>query len=405
MTCQRALVVARKGGYTDDMVMNWKQINWKQAAHALTASTLAWASYLAWAAVWLAAVTMFDRPATGLLTLADLLMFGFLLCWMVCLLDELVPQLVYDASLLALVLLTLLALWFIPGGATPILLILVASQLTVRLTVPQLVLALVIINIYFVLVMLGPWGEGPVGTGLTALGFGGFQIFAVQVIRNAGRAERLAADLQSVNARLLATRSLLAETARDQERLRLSRELHDVAGHKLTALKLNLRGLTRRLDDEAAREVAVATELADELLQDLRLVVRHLRETDGIDLAKSLHEMARSLPRPGLELHLDDSVRVPRADQAEALLRIVQEALTNAARHGPAGTLHVRIERRAQSLVLTAEDDGRVAGNVRPGTGLTGMRERLAELDGTLEITQSDLGGLKLTASLPLEPS
>ena len=251
--------------------------------------------------------------------------------------------------------------------------------------------------------MVFVWEVGPRDAGFSLLGFIGFQMFAVLVMRYAIRAEEMAEDLKSVNARLLATRSLLGETARDQERLRLSRELHDVAGHKVTALKLNLRGLARRLDDEAAAEVGKATDLADELLQDLRSVVRHLRKTEGIELSEALRELGRPFPRPKLELDFDEQARVPRADQAEALLRVVQEALTNAARHGPAETLRVRLQRQTDRLVLTVEDDGRVSGEIRPGNGLTGMRERLAELEGSLDIARSDAGGLKLTATLPLE--
>lgn len=399
MTLTCAVVVPGRGGYTGSM-----NIDWKQVARELLASPLAWASYFAWAAVWLTAVSVMARPG-GVPTLIDVVLFAFLVCWMACLLDDLIPRRVYDAFLVALTLLTAVALWFIPTGSTPILLILLATQFTNRLPAPYLALALVAINLYFGGVMIGPWGAGMRNAGLTMLGFSGFQLFAVLVMRYANKAERMAEDLQSVNARLLATRSLLAETARDQERLRLSRELHDVAGHKLTALKLNLRALARRLDAEAAGEVGEATALADELLQDLRSVVRHLRETEGIDLAESLREVARPLPRPRLALQLDDDARVPRADQAEALLRTVQEALTNAARHGPAETLHVRLDRQADRLVLTAEDDGHSDGNIRPGNGLTGMRERLAELDGTLEISQSELGGLKLVATLPVEPT
>jgi len=397
-TCE--VVVLERGGYTGVM-----KFEWKQAARELLASPLAWASYLAWAAVWLTAVAIIDRPASGLPSPTDGLLFAYLLCWMVCLLEDQIPRRLYDASLVTLTLLTALALWFIPFGSTPILLILLATQFTNRLSSPYLALALVVVNVYFAGVMIGPWGTSMRNAGLTMLGFVGFQLFAVLVMRYANQAERMAEDLKSVNARLLATRSLLAETARDHERLRLSRELHDVAGHKLTALKLNLRGLARRLDDDAALEVGKATELADELLQDLRSVVRHLRETEGIDLATSLREVARPLPRPRLELKLDEHARVPRADQAEALLRTVQEALTNAARHGPAETLQVRLERRGERLVLTAEDDGYSDGKVRPGNGLTGMRERLAELDGALEISESELGGLKLVATLPVEPT
>ncbi|MEX2497471.1 MAG: histidine kinase [Wenzhouxiangellaceae bacterium] len=377
--------------------------NWKQGARELLANPLAWASYGAWLTVWLSASAVFGRPDAGFPTLADGLLFAWLACWLACLLDEPTPPRVRDAAIVALTGLTALALWFIPAGTTPILLILLATQLTNRLSAPWLALALLAVNLYFGGVLIGPWEAGPRSASLTLLGMAGFQLFAVMVMIYARKAERMAEDLQSVNARLLATRSLLGETARDQERLRLSRELHDVAGHKVTALKLNLRGLARRLDDDAAREVDKATALADELLQDLRSVVRHLRETEGIDLAKSLRELAGPFPRPRLELHLDEHARIPRADQAEAMLRVVQEGLTNAARHGPAETLCVRLERAAHRLVLSMEDDGRVSGEVRPGNGLTGMRERLAELGGSLEISKSPMGGLKLTASLPLE--
>ena len=375
----------------------------KRAASELLLNPLPWASYAAWLAVWLSASAVFGRPEAAFPALPDVLLFAWLACWLTCLLDDLFPPRLNDAALLSLAALTGLSLWFIPAATTPILLILLAIQLTNRLTTFWLVAALIGANLFFGGVMIGPWGQNASSTALTLLSMAGFQLFAVMVMVNANKAERMSEDLQAVNARLLATRSLLGETARDHERLRLSRELHDVAGHKVTALKLNLRGLARRLDDDAAREVDKATALADELLQDLRSVVRHLRETEGIDLARSLREVGRPFPRPRLDLQLDENVRVPRADQAEAMLRVVQEGLTNAARHGPAETLRVRLERDGERLVLRVEDDGRVAGDIRPGNGLTGMRERLAELDGSLEISKSEMGGVKLVATLPLE--
>lgn len=369
----------------------------------LVTSPLAWASYAAWLAVWLSTSAVFGAGDGAFPALSDGLLFAWLVCWLLCLLDDLFPRRVNDAALLVLAALTALALWFIANGTTPILLILLAIRITNRLSRGWLAASLVAANVYFFGVMLGPWNQSLQGAALTVLAMGGFQLFAVMVMIYANRAQRLAEDLQSVNARLLATRSLLGETARDHERLRLSRELHDVAGHKVTALKLNLRALARRLDGDAAADVEQSTALADELLQDLRSVVRHLRENDGIDLVESLRELARPFPRPRLQLHIDDSARVPRADQAEALLRVVQEGLTNAARHGPAETLHARLERRGDRLVMTVEDDGRVSEAVRPGNGLTGMLERLAELDGSLDIGTSDRGGVRLTASLPLE--
>jgi len=376
---------------------------WKQGAHELLANPLAWASYAAWLAVWLSVSAVYGRPDAGFPALADALLFAWLLCWLSCLLDDLIPRRIHNVAVVALTGMTAVALWFLPAGTTPILLILLAAQLTDRLSTPWLAVALLAVNLYFGGVLVGVWGASLQSASLTLLGMGGFQLFAVMVLVYARKAERMAEDLKTVNARLLATRSLLGETARDQERLRLSRELHDVAGHKLTALKLNLRGLARRLDEDAAKEVDRATGLADELLQDLRSVVRHLRETEGIDLAESLREVARPFPRPRLELHLDEHARIPRAEQAETMLRVVQESLTNAARHGPAEILRVHLERKADRLILSVEDDGRLGIEVRPGNGLTGMRERLAELGGSLEISKSKMGGLKLAACVPLE--
>ena len=369
----------------------------------LVTSPLAWASYAAWLAVWLSGSAVFGAQEAAFPSFVDGLLFAWLAAWLLCLLDDLVPPAVDTTAMLVLIALTALALWFIQNGTTPILLILVAIRLTGRLTTGALAAALVAANLYFFGVMLGPWDQSIRGAALTVLAMGGFQLFAVMVMVYANRAERLAEDLQAVNSRLLATRSLLGETARDHERLRLSRELHDVAGHKVTALKLNLRGLAKKLDGDAAAAVEQSTALADELLHDLRSVVRHLRDTEGIDLVESLRELARPFPRPRLELAIDDDARIPRADQAEALLRVVQEGLTNAARHGPAEVVHARLDRRGDRLVLVVEDDGRVREPLRPGNGLTGMRERLAELDGTLEIDPSDKGGVRLTATLPLE--
>ena len=109
-------------------------------------------------------------------------------------------------------------------------------------------------------------------------------------------AERTAADLQQTNADLLATRSLLAESARDPERLRLARELHDVAGHKLTALKLNLTALAAQRQLAAAALDQGGAQLADELLGDIRGVVAQMRQHDGLDLRARARAAHRPVP-------------------------------------------------------------------------------------------------------------
>ena len=86
---------------------------------------------------------------------------------------------------------------------------------------------------------------------------------------------------------------------------------------------------------------------------------------------------------------------------AEAVLRTVQEALTNAARHGQANLLDVRVHRDGAALRVDIEDDGRATLPLREGHGLTGMRERIDALGGSLRIERAATGGVRIEASLP----
>ncbi|MCA1780192.1 MAG: hypothetical protein LC637_12670 [Xanthomonadaceae bacterium] len=89
-------------------------------ARELTANPLAWASYAAWGAVWLAVSGVYGRPAAEFPSTPDAILFAWLLCWLICLLDDLLPARVIDAALVGLTGLTGLALWLLPAGATPI---------------------------------------------------------------------------------------------------------------------------------------------------------------------------------------------------------------------------------------------------------------------------------------------
>src|SRR5690606_15622238 len=123
----------------------------------------------------------------------------------------------------------------------------------------------------------------------------GFQMFAALTRHYAKAATEARDETMQVNAHLLATYSLLEESARDGERLRLARELHDVAGHKLTAVKLQL---ARRARDRAGAPPALRTAaaLAVELLGDVRGVVSQMRQDDGLDLRHALQDLAAPIP-------------------------------------------------------------------------------------------------------------
>ncbi|KAF1719953.1 two-component sensor histidine kinase [Pseudoxanthomonas wuyuanensis] len=229
----------------------------------------------------------------------------------------------------------------------------------------------------------------------------GFQALAALCVYYALSAERSRDQLALVNADLLATRALLSDSARDAERLRVARELHDVAGHKLTAMKINLRALAADPALQDHPQIKLAEQLSADLLDDIRNVVQALRDSRGLDLQTALRALAAPLPRPRLQLDLDERVCIADPALAETLLRVVQEALTNAARHAQADTLWVRVSVQDGSVTLKIEDDGPLRGAIREGNGLSGMRERVLACGGELLIGTRPQGGLQLQARFP----
>lgn len=290
-----------------------------------------------------------------------------------------------------------LALIWLPSNSNtaPVLLVVLVAQLA--MTYPlRIVLPLAIVGNLAVYLLYARHDHGnPLAL---VLSYGGFQLFAALTSHYARSAEEARDRLARVNADLLATRALLADTARDGERLRVARELHDVAGHKLTALRLNLRALQA---ESPSPQLQLVEQLSAELLGDIRGVVQALRDTQGLDIDTALRALAAPYPRPALQLVIDEGVVIEDPLLAETVLRTVQEALTNAARHGQADTLSVHLRRNGATLQLQIEDDGRVQWPLREGHGLTGMRERIEALGGSLRIERATGGGIHIEAAFP----
>lgn len=304
-----------------------------------------------------------------------------------------------NALLLVMPLLALTMLWLMPALGTPPILLVVWTAVIVIHWPPRMALAAVIaanLGLYAILRTSG-YSTPMVMTLLYAC----FQAFAALCAYYATSAERARDRLVLVNADLLATRALLADSARDAERLRLARELHDVAGHKLTAMILNLRALATDPALAQRTELQACQQLSSELMGDIRDVVHALRDGRGLDLVTALHALAAPMPRPRLHLDIAADLQVTDPDTAETILRVVQEALTNSARHTDASMLNVRLHREGADLRLDIHDDGRVRGALREGNGLTGMRERVTASAGRLAISIAPGGALRLQADLP----
>ncbi len=288
------------------------------------------------------------------------------------------------------------------NGVIPVLSIIVVTQWFEVLSLRRAIIVAVIMNAVLWWVFSSIWLQANSIVGMLA--YIGFQAFAAITARALRESESNRSQLTLINAELLATRHLLEASARDQERLRLARELHDVAGHKLTALKLNLAASTSDNIESVKDKVKLCEQLAHELLQDIRSVVAHLRAHDGMDLRSAINSIAMSLPRPQLEIQLNDDAKPDNARQAETIIRAVQEALTNSARHTDAKNLYVELRRSNNQLRLTMQDNGNLSRPIELGNGLKGMRERFEMLSGECVIESAEQGGLRIRAWIPLNP-
>lgn len=234
--------------------------------------------------------------------------------------------------------------------------------------------------------------------------FFGYSSFTFVTSTVARRQSEARDEQRRLIAELRATRALLAESSRANERVRISRELHDLLGHHLTALSLNLEVAAHRTDGDARAHVRQAQSLTRLLLSDVREVVSELRKDAAIDLSGALERLVEGVP--GLRVHLDlpDRFVVDDAERAQVLLRVAQEILTNTVRHGKADNLWLTMVRDVDGQVrIEAVDDGVGCDEAKAGNGLTGMAERLGRYGGRLSFESAPGRGFRLHALLPMD--
>ena len=233
---------------------------------------------------------------------------------------------------------------------------------------------------------------------LLYMGFSSFVFVTALVAKQQAQARE---EQRRLNAELRATRLLLAESARVNERTRISRELHDLLGHHLTALSLNLEVAGHLSEGRVKEHVQQAHTLARLLLTDVREAVSQLREGGSIDLGVALRPLAENVP--SLDIHMDIQAPLTMDDpeRAHVLLRCAQEIITNAVRHAGARNLWIAASRVDDCIVMSARDDGRGTSQLVTGNGLRGMRERLLQHGGDLTIETRPEAGFRLQLTLP----
>ena len=231
-----------------------------------------------------------------------------------------------------------------------------------------------------------------------------------------GRRDRVvAAELRAAEAE--ATREQEALQRATAERLRIARELHDVLAHQISLINVQAGAALHTRDPEGALTAMETIRAASkEALREVRTVLGVLRQVDQEQAVRPAPSLSRL---PELVAHTEASglrVQVTGDNPLPALptpidlagYRIVQESLTNAVRHAPAGTVRIELRHTGTELRIEVENDGRTpagAEAARPGNGLLGMTERAAAVGGELDAGPTAGGGFRVRARLPVTPA
>ena len=223
---------------------------------------------------------------------------------------------------------------------------------------------------------------------------------AARAVHLGDEARRLANDLQASREQLV--------LAREEERRRLRRDLHDGLGPRLAGLTLRLETAHDLLahDPQAEEALADMTTRMAEAVADVRRIVYDLRppSLDELGLGGAIRQAAESYaPHPtAISVDLPDVLTGLPAAVEVAAYRIVTEALTNVIRHASARVCQVQLRLERGSLAIVVEDDGRgISAAAAPGVGLQSMRQRAAELGGTFSAAAAPGGGTRVEALLP----
>ncbi|MCY1143143.1 sensor histidine kinase [Actinoplanes sp. Pm04-4] len=208
------------------------------------------------------------------------------------------------------------------------------------------------------------------------------------------------------------TREEVALRRAGEERLRIARDLHDSLTHSISVIKVQAGiavHLARKRGEEPPGALLAIQEAGGAAMRELRETLEVLRSPTelsraGLERVEELAERTRAAGVP-VQLTVTGGPAELPAEVDQAGYRVVQEALTNIARHAGPASAEVHVEYAPARLTVSVLDDGEASADrpVTPGVGLRGMRERVTGLGGTLQATHRDGGGFSVRATFPLD--
>jgi signal transduction histidine kinase len=228
------------------------------------------------------------------------------------------------------------------------------------------------------------------------------ELIAVGAVYALRRDAETSLALGRINAELHATQALLAESAAQAERTRISRELHDAWGHDLTALSLQLEYASHVSPELGQASVVEARDLAKSLLAKVRDVVGTLRGYEGHDIKPVLEALATGAPQLAVHLDIPETLALQSSEVAQTLMRSAQEIITNTLRHAGARNLWLSLRTETGGVRLDSRDDGGGTDRFRIGNGLNGLRERFRQQGGEIAFESAPGRGFRVIGWLPI---
>ena len=232
------------------------------------------------------------------------------------------------------------------------------------------------------------------GSLLTGILFWTFNLFAL-VVMNSTRKESVAREQSdALNRELIATQTLLNEAAKQAERVRIARNIHDLLGHHLTALTINLQVAYRTAEGPVQDNIKQSHDLSKLLLSDVREAVSEIREKSAIEITQTLQALVSNVPQLTIHLNIVDDIMINDVKTADTLLRCTQECVTNTLKHSQASELTINLTDKDKVIYLTIFDNAHhnTTKSLVYGNGLKGIQERVNELSGSVDFALTPSG-------------
>ena len=302
-------------------------------------------------------------------------------------------------------LLLTLYLTLLPGIVlAPVLIALWVSLLPIMLPVKYVWGIFIVFNASFLaLVALLKPGTQPF---ITSVSFVAFQLFAISSSMLRFKLSEQKRALEKAHFELTATQNLLAQKSASEERMRISRDLHDNLGQRITALSLNVEYAIHQPPKNFTEFAKNIKQGLSDTLFDLRETVGEFREIQQLDLIDTIKKLVSQIPQ--ITLNVDHQVKIESNRLKEQLVYCVQEGISNALRHGKADTLALITFYEKEKIILQLKDNGRKNTRIKleggtGGNGLKGMQERLNRFEGTVALLDNHHAGKTLQLTIPKE--